>query len=198
MWDDRYSEPGYAYGTVANDFLVSVASQIPPGRVLSLGEGEGRNSVYLATRGNEVVGVDASAVGLAKARQLAADRQVQVETVHADLASYELGSSCWSAIVSIFCHLPADQRAALHKRVATALAPGGVFVLEAYTPRQLEFRTGGPPVVDLLVTEADLRAELTGLELLIARERERDVVEGSLHTGRAHVVQVLARKTGSA
>ena len=193
-WDERFSRPGYAYGTEPNAFLASVAHRIPPGRVLSLGDGEGRNGVYLATRGFEVVAVDASTVGLAKARQLAADRGVTLRTVHADLADFDLGAVCWSGIVSIFCHLPPDLRERVHRQVVAGLAPGGVLVLEAYTPRQLEYRTGGPPVLELLMTLDALRAELAGLELLTGQEVEREVVEGSLHTGLAHVVQVVARR----
>ncbi|MBW1880770.1 MAG: methyltransferase domain-containing protein [Deltaproteobacteria bacterium] len=90
MWDKRYSEPGYAFGTAPNDFVVSVADRIPAGRVLCLGEGEGRNAVYLAKRGHEVVAVDQSPVGLAKARELAESGGVRLETVQADLADFEI------------------------------------------------------------------------------------------------------------
>jgi SAM-dependent methyltransferase len=193
MWNARYSRPGFVYGTEPNDFLVSEASRIPPGRVLSLGEGEGRNAVYLAGLGYDVFAVDGSPVGLRKARQLAAQRGVDIRAVAADLSNFELAPLAWEGIISIFCHLPPQVRRHVHRQVVRGLRPGGVFILEAYTPKQLDFGTGGPPTADLLLSLDDLRLELVGLELLVAREMERQVLEGSHHTGRGHVVQVVAR-----
>jgi len=197
MWDERFSQPGYLYGTEPNDFLAEMAGEIPFGRVLSLAEGEGRNSVHLAGLGYEVVGVDSSAVGLEKARQLAADRGVVIETVLADLAdpdTFEIEPASWEGIVSIFCHLPAELRRRIHRRVVEGLRPGGVFLLEAYTPRQLEYGTGGPRDPDRLMSLGELRSELQGLDFLHAREIEREIHEGALHDGLGHVVQVVARK----
>lgn len=193
-WDARYSEPGYAYGTEPNDFLREVAGRIPPGPVLCVAEGEGRNAVWLAGRGHDVVAVDNSGVGLAKAARLAASRGVTVRTIVADLAEFAIEPGAWAGIVAIFAHLPPPVRARLHRAAVAGLRPGGAFVLEAYTPRQLEFGTGGPPALELLMSLTDLRAELAGLELVIAREVERDVVEGRYHTGRAAVVQVLGKR----
>ena len=193
-WDQRYSEPGYAYGTEPNAFLTEVADRLPPGRALSLAEGEGRNGVFLAERGFEVTGVDSSAVGLAKAQALAAERGVSLTTVPADLAHYTIAPGDWDLIVSIFCHLPAVLRRRLYAQAVAGLKPGGTLVLEAYTPRQLEFATGGPKDAALLVTLEELRRELAGLHFDIARETVRDVREGRCHTGRGAVVQILARR----
>jgi SAM-dependent methyltransferase len=195
MWNERYSEPGYAYGVEPNAFLVETASRIAPnGRVLSLGEGEGRNAVFLAQRGFRVTGVDASEVGLAKARALAAERGVQIETIEADLATFEFGECAWDAIVSIWCHLPPTVRARVHRECVRALAPGGLFILEAYTPAQLSFDSGGPRSIEMLYTERVLREDLTGLDVLLARECEREVHEGRYHNGRSAVVQFVAQK----
>ncbi len=191
-WDQRYSEAGYAYGIEPNDFLVEIVGRLPRGRALSLAEGEGRNGVFLAERGFEVTGVDSSAVGLAKARALAAKRGVHLATVQADLAGYTIAPRSWEVIVSIFCHLPPPLRARLYREAVAGLTPGGALVLEAYTPRQLELGTGGPKEPALLVNLAALKAELAGLRFGIARETEREVREGRLHTGRGAVVQVLA------
>jgi SAM-dependent methyltransferase len=190
FWDSRYSESGFAYGTEPNAFLRSMADRIPRGRVLSLADGEGRNSVYLAGLGHEVVAVDSSRVGMAKAARLAAERGVRVETVVADLADFVIEPASWEGIVSIFCHLPQPLRARVHADAVRGLRPGGVFLLEAYTPKQLEYRTGGPPVLELLVTLEALREELRGLDLVHAVETEREVREGRLHHGPAAVVQV--------
>jgi SAM-dependent methyltransferase len=191
-WDERYQGDEYVYGTEPNDFLRSVADQIPVGRTLCIGEGEGRNAAHLAALGHQVTALDASAVGLAKAVRLAGSRGLSVSTVHADLADYEFEPAAWDAVVSIFCHTPAPVRRRVHAGVVGALKPGGMFVLEAYRPEQLGYRTGGPPTADLMMTLAELRGELAGLEIVHGAELEREVREGRLHCGRAAVVQVLA------
>ena len=194
MWDERFSEPGYAYGTDPNDFLVSVTDHIPRGKVLCLAEGEGRNAVYLAGLGYEVTAVDTSSVGLEKAESLARERGVAIETVNADLEEYEIEQGIWQGVVSIFCHLPPVIRAALHERCLRGLAPGGVFVLEGFTPRQLEFGTGGPKSRELLMELDVVRLLLPGPRLEIARSLARYITEGKYHTGNAAVLQILAVK----
>jgi 2-polyprenyl-3-methyl-5-hydroxy-6-metoxy-1,4-benzoquinol methylase len=194
MWDQRYNTADYVYGTRPNDFLADVAGRIPQGRVLCIAEGEGRNAVYLAQLGHEVVAVDASAVGMRKAQKLAQDRGVAIETVVADLADYEIGQNSFDAIVSIFAHVPPAIRGPLHRRIVSGLKPGGMLILEAYTPDQIAYGTGGPPVAELTMTLRALEDELRGLEFTHAAELCRDVVEGSLHTGTGAVVQVVAIK----
>ncbi len=194
MWDDRYSEPGYAYGSEPNDFLVSVVERIPPGPVLCLAEGEGRNAVFLAGRGHAVTAVDASAIGLGKARSLAAERKVTIETVCSDLADYTITPDHWAGIVCIWCHLPGALRERVHRAAAAGLRSGGVIVLEAYTPAQLALGTGGPKVSELLYTRELLERDFEGLEWIIARETEREIHEGKYHGGRSAVVQLVGRK----
>lgn len=191
MWDERYSQPGFAYGTEPNEFLAVAAGRIPAGPVLSLGEGEGRNAAFLAGLGHRVVAVDQSEVGLAKARRMAADRGLTIETVCSDLAGYAIEPGAWAGIVSVFCHLPRRVRKPLHTAAVRGLRPGGVLVLEAYTPAQIGRGTGGPRDPDMLPTLAELTVELTGLEFAHARELDREVREGTYHTGVASVVQVV-------
>jgi len=195
IWDERYGSGEYVYGREPNDFLVTMAGLIPPGRVLSLAEGQGRNGVYLAGLGYQVTAVDSSAVGLRMARELAIERGVPLETIVADLADYDPGEACWEGIVSIFCHLPSALRRSVLAKMVRALVPGGVLLLEAYTPAQLQFDTGGPRDPDLLASLADLREDLAELTLIHACEGERLVIEGTLHRGRAAVVQVVAVKS---
>jgi SAM-dependent methyltransferase len=195
-WDDRYSEPGFAYGNAPNEFLASVADRLPPGPVLTLGEGEGRNAALLAGLGHEVLAVDQSEVGLAKARQRAEERGLRIETQQADLGDFAISPGAWAGIISIFCHLPPSIRLPLHAAIVRGLQPDGVFLLEAYTPRQFGRGTGGPPSPELMVTLDDLKRELSGLEFLHAVELEREVVEGAYHTGLASVVQLVARRGG--
>ncbi len=194
MWNQRYSQPDYVFGKQPNDFLVAMLGQIPHGRVLCLGDGEGRNGVYLAQQGYKVTAVDASPVGLAKAQALATERGVNIETITANLADFAIQPDHWDAIVSIFCHLPPPLRNRVHQQVVTGLRSGGVFVLEAYTPRQLFLKTGGPPTADLMMDLPTLQQELTGLVLTHGLELERQIQEGKSHNGRSAVVQVVAVK----
>jgi 2-polyprenyl-3-methyl-5-hydroxy-6-metoxy-1,4-benzoquinol methylase len=194
MWDQRYGGEDYAYGTEPNEFLVAMASKLPMGRVLCLGEGEGRNAVWLAGQGFDVTAVDASRVGLEKARRLAAERGVTIMTVHADLAAYDMEPEIWDGILSVFCHLPTTLRADVHRHCVAGLRSGGLMLLEAYTPRQLGHGTGGPPVAELMMDEETLRAELAGLEFLHLQECEREIHEGAFHNGLGAVVQMVGRK----
>jgi len=190
FWDQRYAAPGFAYGETPNDFLVEVADRLPPGRVLCLGEGEGRNAVFLARRGHAVTAVDLSAVGLEKAQALAARHGTTLTTIVADLAELDLGHG-WAAIVSIWCHMPRALRERLHAAIPAALAPGGAFVIEAYTPAQIALGTGGPREPDFLATAAALERELPGLRWERLEERERIIHEGPFHEGRSAVVSGL-------
>ncbi len=105
---------------------------------------------------------------------------------------YSMAPGAWAGIVSMWAHMPAELRRSVHTQVVQGLTPGGVFILEAYTPAQLAFDTGGPRSADLLMSAAQLCDELAGLEFQILRKLEREVREGAKHTGRAAVVQVLA------
>ncbi len=198
-FDQRYAGAEFFYGTEPNTFLTEMAGHIPArGAVLSLGEGEGRNAVWLAQRGLHVHALDESAVGLAKAERFAADRGVAITTECVDLAHYELEPSSWDAIVSIWCHVPSTLRRRLHQRVRTALRPGGVFLLEAYTPAQIGRGTGGPSDADLMPTARELDEDFAGLEVIRSRECERDVREGAGHKGPSAVLQWIGRRPGGA
>ena len=197
MWDERYSEDAYAFGTEPNDFLRASLDMLPDGTALCIGDGEGRNGVWLAEQGFAVTSVDASSVGMAKARALAHQRGVAISTVHADLAEFDIGHSRWDVVISIFCHLPPPLRRRVHRDIVAGLRPGGVFVLEAYTPAQIAFGTGGPETADMTMPLASLRPELPGLTLLHGEELERDVHEGRYHNGHSAVVQLLVIKPGA-
>lgn len=198
MWESRYAGVDYHYGTEPNDFLAAEAHRMPHGRVLCLAEGEGRNATWLAAQGFDVSSVDLTESGTAKTLQLAADRGVRVDAVTADLAHHDLGIEQWDGVVSIFAHMPPAVRADLHRRVVSALRPGGVLVLEAYTPDQIGRGTGGPNTPEMTMTLALLREELAGLEELHGVEMVRTVVEGPGHTGDGAVVQFIARKPPAA
>lgn len=195
MWNQRYSEPGFAYGTDPNDFLVSSAPLLKPeSEVLCLAEGEGRNAVYLAAMGHRVTAVDSSEVGLEKARSLAREHSVSIRTIVADLDGFAIEPEGFQAIVSIFCHLPSRIRSRLHHRVCGGLSPGGLFILEGYATRQFYLSTGGPRTKELLLDLDELTDELAGLHLSHAVEIERDIHEGRYHDGIGAVIQVIGSK----
>ena len=194
-WDERYATQDFYYGTAPNDFLLS---QIPtlrkPGRVLCLAEGEGRNAVFLAEQGFDVTAVDGSSVGLDKMKRLAAQRNVLVTSIVADLTDFDLGVNNWDGIVAIWCHLPSVLRRKVHTRCVDALTSCGVVILESYIPKQLEFKTGGPPTADMLTTLDEMKKDFFPLQILVGKEIEREVREGLGHAGRSAVVQFVARK----
>ena len=194
FWDERFSAEDYVYGTRPNAFVEAMAPLIPKGPVLCLAEGEGRNAVYLAGRGHPVTAVDQSSVGLAKAQRLAKDKGVIVTTLVRNLEDFAIAPGAWSGIIATFAHLPKPLRREVHAQIVRGLVPGGVFILEAYTPAQIALGTGGPKEPALCMTLADLTRELEGLTVEIGRECERDVIEGTGHTGRGAVVQVVARR----
>lgn len=195
FWNAKFSNPEYLYGTGPNDFLREQSRWLAPASsVLSIGEGEGRNAVFLAEAGHQVTALDTAETGLRKLEQLAQARGAHVATLHADLEDYRIEPAAWDAIVSIFCHLPGAFRARVMRDIAVGLKPGGLLILEGYTPRQLEFASGGPKDTDLLYEPETLRAELAGLEFLHFAELTRPVVEGKLHTGMGAVLQIVARK----
>ena len=193
-WNERFSQKGYAYGEEANEFLKTTAHLLPKGRILCLGEGEGRNALFLAMAGYEVTAIDISEVGLEKIRKRAEEKNVKIQTVHADLTQYDIGIEAWQGIVSIYFHLPKNNRSPLHHRCTEALAKGGVFIMESYSTKQLKFDTGGPKNIDLLLDLDEVRAELNSLDFKIAREIEREIIEGEFHTGVGSVIQIAGVK----
>lgn len=194
MWNERFGSAEYVYGREPNDFLREQAMNLPRGKALSLAEGEGRNAVWLATQGFDVWSVDASSAGVAKTLKLAESHGVMVHASVSDLADYVIESATWDVIVSIFAHTPPPIRRRIHQQVVKGLRHGGVYLLEAYTPAQIALGTGGPKDPSLMPTVELLADELSGLQFDRLEEVTRNVVEGSLHTGQASVVQVIARR----
>ena len=195
FWDERYSVESLVYGEGPNDFLASMAARLPAaGNALDIGAGEGRNALFLAQRGLDVLAVDQSEVGMQKARRLAHERGLRLRTLAVDLEQFNAEPGSFDMISSIFVHLPAALRAQVLRGVVTWLKPAGVFVLEAYAPEQISRDTGGPKDALLLAPLDVILAELNGLEVEHQAALVRNVSEGQFHSGDASVVQVLARK----
>ena len=194
FWNEKFANTEYAYGSEPNDFLVSAVTKLKRGATLSLAEGEGRNAVWLAQQGFTVSAIEQSEKGVGKTLRLALQRGVIVMAERGELETFHIQPNSWDLVVSIFAHTPQELRRKLHRQVVAGLKPGGVFVLEAYTPAQIANNTGGPKDAALMPTAELLRSELAGLVFDRIEEVEREVVEGSLHTGTAHVVQVVAHR----
>ncbi len=196
FWDERYSHPNRVFGYRPNDFLAAQARFLKPAsRVLCIGDGEGRNGVFLASKGHDVVSLDFSRVGLAKAEALAAEKGVSIETRCVDLADWAdepAPEPPWDAVVMIFVHLPAELRRRVARAATAQCAPGAMLVLEAYTPAQLMLGTGGPKDPELLVTRGAVQEDWVGWHLDV-RLVERRIFEGMAHQGLGSVVQALGK-----
>jgi SAM-dependent methyltransferase len=195
FWNQRYASEELVYGEAPNDFLRAMSDRLPKtGRALDIGAGEGRNALFLASRGLDVLAVDQSIVGMQKAQRLARERALRLHTQAIDLRDFNADKGSFDVVSSIFVHLPAELRAAVHQRVAEWLKPGGVFLLEAYAPDQIERDTGGPKDPALLASLDTILSELNGLQIEHRAAMVRNVTEGKFHGGDASVVQILARK----
>lgn len=196
FWNQRYAEPGYKYGTEPNAFLREQAGRLPTAaQVLVPGDGEGRNSVWLARQGLQVDAFDISAVGVAKARRLAALAGVTVDYAVADGDALAWPSETYDLVAAIFIQF-ADppMRARLFAHMVDTLRPGGLLVLQGYRPEQLANKTGGPPRESHMYTEALLRESFAGMEILELRSYEAELTEGTQHRGRSALIGLVARK----
>jgi hypothetical protein len=200
-WDERYAGEEYGFGTAPNDFLRECMA-LPAFadaalQVLCIGDGEGRNGVWLAGLGHEVTSVDLSPVGVDKARRLATVHRVPLDARVGDLARWDLGVDAWDLVVSVFCHLAPELRADVHARIARAVRPRGWVAFEAYRPANVGRGVGGPQSAELNVTLEELRGQFAGWEPVVAREVERDIHEGRYHNGMSATTQWLARRPGA-
>ena len=198
MWSTRYRDAGedYVFGTTANRFLAAQSALLGSGRTaLSVADGEGRNAVWLAEQGLRVTATEISPVALEKARKLAAGRHVEVDFVLADAVAWDYPEAAFDFVVGIFIQF-ADpvQRERMFAGMARALRPGGHLIVQGYTPKQLEYRTGGPSAVENLYTAELLRTAFPGLDIVHLQEYEDVLDEGVGHKGQSALVGLVARK----
>lgn len=197
FWDQRYTQPGYLFGTEPADFVRAQAGVLDPGaRVLCIADGEGRNSTYLAGQGHRVTAFDASPVALEKARALAADKDVSVDFRQSGIEDWDWMQP-YDAVVGVFIQFtPPDLRARLFDWMAQAVRPGGMLLLHGYAPRQVGYGTGGPGKTDHMYTEDLLRVAFDGWEILRLEDYDREIDEGPGHSGLSALVDLVARKAG--
>lgn len=198
FWSARYRDAGeeYLFGTAPNKFLAAQSAYFGGGvSVLAVADGEGRNSVWLAEQGCAVTATEISPVALEKAAKLARGRHVEVDFVQADIFYWDWPQNAFDAVVGIFIQFagPAERPRQL-AGMKDAVKPGGVLLLQGYTPKQLEYRPGGPSAVENLYTEAMLREAFANWEIVLLHEHEDYIEEGSAHAGRSALIDLVARK----
>jgi len=196
MWDERYEADDYLFGKAPNAFLVRCVGHIPTnGKVLALADGEGRNGVWLAEQGFEVVSVDSAPNALAKARSLADERGVNLTIEHVDLLNWDWPVDEFDAVVAIFIQFVGPmERQRIFQNMVQAIKRGSVVLLEGYRPEQLDYGTGGPPLIENLYTEKQLRAELSDLTIEHLESYDADIQEGTGHAGISALIDLIGRK----
>ena len=196
QWQSRYAGPGYYFGTEPNAFLRREARRFKPrDSVLSIADGEGRNGVWLAERGLDVLSVDFSPLALEKSRALAAERGVALRTEQADLAAWTWPTAAFDGVVAIFIQFAAPEvRTRMFAGMAQALKPGGWLLIQGYRPEQLRYGTGGPKDVENLYTRALLEAAFPGFSSLEIAEYDAEIHEGAGHNGMSALIDLVGRK----
>ena len=195
LWNEKFGQVDFLYGTHPNEFLVSQVYRLTPGsRVLVPGDGEGRNGVWLAEQGFDVTTIDYSAVGCDKARQLADERDVSLAVHCADLTEWAWDEDDFDAVMLIYLHFEPDARRDVYRKAVDVLRPGGLIIVEMFHPRQLDYQSGGPKRADMLVRASDLTADLRAVEWLILAEGKVLLDEGPGHNGPGFVTHGVGRR----
>jgi SAM-dependent methyltransferase len=194
-WETRFRAPDYIFGKEPNAFLKAQAQRLPAnGTALSVADGEGRNGVWLAERGLDVLTIDYSPAALAKARALAAERGVRLRTEVTDVFAWRWPTNAFDLIAAIFIFAAPAQRLAFFSNLKGALKPGGLLLMQGYRPEQLEYRTGGPPDAERMLTRAILEQGFGDMAELDIREHESTISEGTAHVGMSALIDLVARK----
>jgi 2-polyprenyl-3-methyl-5-hydroxy-6-metoxy-1,4-benzoquinol methylase len=198
IWNVRYAGEDFHFGTEPNAFLVSQQRFLRSGlNCLAVADGEGRNGVWLAEQGLSVLSVDSSPVALAKAKKLAEQRGVLLQYELVDLMQWDWGVNRFDVVAAIFIQFtPPGMREQMFSNIKRCLKPGGHLLLQGYTPRQLEYRTGGPSQAENLYTEPMLREEFSDMEILHLSEHDDIIREGEGHNGMSALIDLVARKPG--
>jgi len=195
-WNDRYSGADYIFGTEPNQFLVQCQPYLKAGMsALAVADGEGRNSVWLAKQGLVTSAFDISPIGVEKAKKLALDEHVEVDFSVSDCNGWDWAAKKFDVIAAIFIQFAAPEvRKLLFGNMIRSLNPGGLIVLQGYTPKQLDYKTGGPPDVENLYTEELLRTEFSSLDIMEINVYEMQLQEGTQHSGMSALVGLVAKK----
>lgn len=192
FWDYRYRDEEYAYGIEPNEFFKDHIRKMNPGKkVLFPGEGEGRNAVYAARLGFEAYAFDPSVEGKKKARLLAQKYNVSVDYKVESYETIDYPEAFFDAVVLIFAHMHPQKRKLSHQKMIKYLAPGGKLILEGFSKEQLKYGTGGPPDVNVLFSEEELKSDFESLQLEFMEKKVTTLDEGSYHQGEASVIRCI-------
>lgn len=194
LWNQRFSSKEYAYGTEPNTFFKEQISKLTPGRLLLLGEGEGRNAVYAAKNGWTVDAFDWSEEAKIKALKLARANNCMIDYKVEDLINLILHFNMYDAVGLIFLHLDEELRESVHAKVIKTLKPGGRVILEAYAKEQLNYNSGGPKDIELLFSLEDVVTDFNKLNYEILSKELVNLSEGELHQGEAMVIRMVGVK----
>jgi len=194
FWNDRYSAEDFVYGKEPNEFFKSEIDKLPAGNLLLPSEGEGRNAVYAAKLSWTVDAFDQSEKGKEKCEALAKENNVTVNYTIADAVETQLEEDKYDMIAFIFAHYPSSIRKQVHQKCIKALKPGGLLLLEAFNPLQLNNQSGGPKDIDMLYTAELLKSDFGDLNVKLLKELSTVLSEGKHHSGKGDVVRMLATK----
>lgn len=199
FWNQRYREKEFAYGIEPNEFLKEQLAQLPPGRILFPGEGEGRNAVYAAQLGWQVNAFDWSEEAKNKAIRLAERFGVLIDYQVGEFEHIDLPASAYDAVSLVFVHFPADKRRLFHRRLFQSLKPGGTLILEGFSKEHIRWnsqneRVGGPKDPTMLFSIDELQDDFAGLGISVLEEKEVELNEGLFHVGTAAVIRLVGKK----
>ena len=199
FWDKRYSEPAFVYGTEPNQFITELSAHYKPGmKALAVGDGEGRNGVWLAKQGIEVLSVDMSSKGLQKAQKLAKQNNVKIKTKCVDLTKWNWPKNQYDIVILIYVHFNANIRSEIHRKILDALKAGGLVICEAFNLDQIKFQkkynSGGPKTTEMLYSTEILKQDFCGTKILILNEMDIELTEGEFHKGTAAIVRGIFQK----
>lgn len=194
FWNERYSQLGYAYGIEPNEFLKEQLDKLPKGNILFLCEGEGRNAIYAAKEGWNVSAFDLSIEGMNKANQLAQEKKVAIDYQIADALTVNYPVESFDAIALIYAHFPASIRKTIHEKVINWLKPGGIVILEAFNPLQLQNGSAGPKELSMLYTKEILTNDFSKIEILKLATEKIILNEGKYHQGLSDIIRFVGQK----
>ncbi len=194
FWNERYSSKEYVYGTEPNQFYKESLLKLSPGKILFPAEGEGRNSAFAAECGWDVYAFDSSNIAEEKAQKLYESKNIIVNYSISALEDFTWEENFFDCITLIFVHPQPKLRNEIHKNLIKYLKPGGVLILEGFSKKQINFKSGGPKNIESLFSIEEIKSDFSSLNIISIKEIEKNINEGNFHNGKANVINLIAKK----